>query len=79
MPIVRVYTTVACPYCYTLKEFLKEHNIEFEDIDITKDEKVKDDIIKRSGAIGAPIMEVDGEIIVGFDRAKIVKLLKLKE
>lgn len=79
MPIVRVYTTVACPYCYTLKEFLKEHNIEFEDIDITKDEKVKDDIIKRSGAIGAPIIEVDGEIIVGFDRAKIVKLLKIQE
>ncbi len=79
MPIVRVYTTVACPYCYTLKEFLKEHNIEFEDIDITKDEKVKDDIIKRSGAIGAPIIEVDREIIVGFDRAKIVKLLKIQE
>lgn len=79
MPIVRVYTTVACPYCYTLKEFLKEHNIEFEDIDITKDEKVKDEIIKRSGAIGAPIIEVDGEIIVGFDRGKIVKLLKIQE
>ena len=76
---VKVYTTPTCPYCYTLKEFLKEHNIEFEDIDITKDEKVKDDIIKRSGAIGAPIIEVDGEIIVGFDRAKIVKLLGIKD
>jgi len=54
---------------------LKEHNIEFEDIDISKDEKVKDDIIKRSGAIGAPIIEVDGEIVVGFDKGKIVKLL----
>jgi len=76
---VKVYTTPTCPYCYTLKEFLKEHNIEFEDIDISKDEKVKDDIIKRSGAIGAPIIEVDGEIIVGFDRAKIVKLLGIKD
>ena len=76
---VKVYTTPTCPYCYTLKEFLKEHNIEFDDIDISKDEKVKDDIIKRSGAIGAPIIEVDGEIIVGFDRAKIVKLLKIQE
>jgi len=72
---VKVYTTPTCPYCYTLKEFLKEYNIEFEDIDISKDEKVKDDIIKRSGAIGAPIIEVDGEIVVGFDRGKIVKLL----
>ncbi len=76
---VKVYTTPTCPYCYTLKEFLKEHNIEFEDIDISKDEKIKDDIIKRSGAIGAPVIEVDGEIIVGFDRAKIVKLLNIQE
>jgi len=76
---VKVYTTPTCPYCYTLKEFLKEQNIEFEDIDISKDEKIKDDIIKRSGAIGAPIIEVDGEIIVGFDRAKIVKLLGIKD
>jgi len=67
-----------CPYCYTLKEFLKERNIEFEDIDISKDEKVKDEIIKRSGAIGAPIIEINGEIVVGFDRAKIVKLLGIK-
>ncbi len=77
MPIVRVYTTVACPYCYTLKEFLKEHNIEFEDIDISKDEKIKDDIIKRSGAIGAPIIEVDGEIIVGFNMPQIKQKLGL--
>ena len=75
---VKVYTTPMCPYCYTLKEFLKERNIEFEDIDISKDEKVKDEIIKRSGAIGAPIVEVNGEIVVGFDRAKIVKLLGIK-
>jgi len=75
---VKVYTTPMCPYCYTLKEFLKERNIEFEDIDISKDEKVKDEIIKRSGAIGAPIIEINGEIVVGFDRAKIVKLLGIK-
>ena len=77
-PKVRVYTTVACPYCYTLKEFLKERNVKFEDIDISKDEKVKDEIIKRSGAIGAPIIEVDGEIIIGFDKEKISKLLDIK-
>ncbi len=76
--MVKVYSTPMCPYCFTLKEFLKERNIEFEDIDISKDEKVKDEIIKRSGAIGAPIIEIDGEIVVGFDKEKIVKLLGIK-
>ena len=75
---VKLYTTPTCPYCYTLKEFFKERNIEFEDIDISKDEKVKDEIIKRSGAIGAPIIEVNGEIIVGFDKEKISQLLRIK-
>jgi len=76
---VKVYTTPSCPYCYTLKEFLLEHNIQFEDIDISKDGKVRDEIIKKSEAIGAPILEIDGEIVVGFDRAKIVKLLKIED
>ncbi len=76
---VKLYTTPACPYCYTLKAFLKDKNIAFEEIDISQDEKTKDEIIKKSGAIGAPIIEIDGQIVVGFDKEKIVKLLKINE
>ena len=77
--MVKVFTTPACPYCFTLKEFLKEHNINFEEIDISQDEKTKDEIIKKSGAIGAPIIEIDGQIVVGFDKEKICKLLNIKD
>ena len=76
--MVKLYTTPACPYCYTLKEFLKQHQVAFEEIDISQDEKTRDEIIKRSGAIGAPILEIDGEIVVGFDKEKILKLLKIQ-
>ena len=77
--MVKLYTTPACPYCYTLKEFLKQHQVAFEEIDISQDEKTRDEIIKKSGAIGAPILEIDGEIVVGFDKEKIVKLLKIED
>ncbi len=77
--MVKVYITPACPYCFTLKEFLKEHNIDFEEIDVTKDEKTRDEIIKKSGQIGAPIIEIDEQIVVGFDKEKIVKLLGIQE
>jgi len=77
--MVKVYTTPACPYCYTLKEFLKEKGIEFEEIDVSKDEKARDEMIKKSGKLEAPIIEIDGQIVVGFDKEKICKLLKLKE
>jgi len=77
--MVRIFTTPACPYCFTLKEFLKEHNIEFEEIDVSKDEKARDEMIKKSGKLEAPVIEIDGQIVTGFDKEKIVKLLKIKE
>ena len=76
---VRLFVTPACPYCYTLKEFLKEHKVKFEEIDVSEDEKARDEMIKKSGQMGAPILDIDGEIIVGFDKAKITKLLNIKE
>jgi glutaredoxin 3 len=77
--IVKLYTTPACPYCFTLREFLKENGVDFEEIDVSQDEKVRDDMIKKSGQMGAPVVEIGGEVIVGFDKAKITKLLGLKK
>ena len=67
-----------CPYCTTLKEFLKERGVEFEEIDVSQDEKAMKEMVEKTGQMGVPVMEVDGEIIVGFDREKIIKLLKLE-
>ena len=78
-PRVRVFTTIACPYCFTLMEFLKEKGIEFEEIDVSKDEKAREEMIKKSGKLEAPIIEIDGQIVVGFDKEKICKLLNIKE
>jgi len=77
--MVKIFITPACPYCFTLKEFLKEKGIEFEEIDVSKDEKARDEMIKKSGRLEAPIIEIDGQIVVGFDKEKICKLLNIKE
>ncbi len=79
MPKVRVFSTPSCPYCYTLKEWLKEHQVEFEDIDVTKDTQARDEMIKKSKQMGAPVVEIDGEVIVGFDKEKICQLLNIRE
>jgi len=76
-PKIIVYSTPACPYCLTLKEFLKQHNIEFEEIDVSKNKEAAREMIQKSGQMGVPVVEIDGEIIVGFDREKIIKLLNL--
>lgn len=77
MSKVRVFSTPTCPYCVTLKEFLKERNIEFEDIDVSQDQEALKEMIEKSKQMGVPVIDIDGEIVVGFDKAKIVNLLKI--
>lgn len=79
MPKIRIFTSVSCPYCFTLKEFLKENNIEFEEVDVSKDKKAREEMIKKTGRLEVPIVEIDGQIVVGFDKEKISKLLNIKE
>ncbi len=76
--MIKIYSTPTCVYCKTLKEYLKSHNFDFEDIDVSKDGKQLEIMIKDSGQMGVPVVDIDGEIIIGFDKAKIDKILKIK-
>ncbi|KPJ56941.1 glutaredoxin [Parcubacteria bacterium DG_74_2] len=77
--MIKVFSTPSCPYCVTLKMFLKEHNIEFEDIDVSENEKAKEEMIEKSGQMGVPVVEIDGKVIIGFDKEKVSKLLNIKK
>lgn len=77
MPKIKIYTTPSCPYCVALKQFLKERNFEFEEIDVSQDEKAAEEMIQKSGQMGVPVVEIDSQIIVGFDRELIEKALKI--
>ncbi|GAI19781.1 unnamed protein product [marine sediment metagenome] len=77
--MVKVFSTSSCPYCVTLKEFLKKHDIEFEDIDVSQDKTALDEMVKKSGQMGVPVIDIDGQIIIGFDKEKIAQLLEIKD
>lgn len=74
---VTVYSTPTCSWCNRLKTYLRENNIKFRDIDVSKDQKAAEDMVKRSGQQGVPQSIIGGQVIVGFDKAKIDKLLGL--
>lgn len=74
---VKVYSTPTCPYCVRAKEFLKDNNIEFEDIDVSSDETRAQEMIEKTGQMGVPVIDIEGQIIVGFDQAAISKALGL--
>lgn len=74
---VTVYSTPTCPWCIKTKEFLKENNVDFKSIDVSTDEKAAKEIQEKSGQRGVPVIDIDGEIVVGFNETKIKELLKL--
>ena len=72
---VIVYSTPTCPYCKQAKDFLKQHNIHFTEVDVATDEKKAQDMIEKSGQMGVPVVEIDKTIIVGFDKGAMKKAL----
>ena len=60
------------------KEFFKEKNIEFEEVNVSEDRTAAMEMIEKSGQQGVPVIDIDGEIIVGFDKPRIKELLKLE-
>jgi glutaredoxin-like YruB-family protein len=74
---VTVYSTPTCPFCIRAKQFLKESNVQFEEIDVSVNSEKADEMIKKSGQMGVPVLEIDSAIIVGFDKEKIKKELEI--
>ena len=76
---VILYGTPNCMWCVKAKEYLKEKGIPFEYIDVSQDQEAAQEMVKKSKQMGVPVIEIDGEIIVGFEKEKINKKLKIKE
>ena len=73
-----VYSTPSCVWCHKLKSWLKENKIQFEDIDVSLDRIRAMEMVQKSGQMGVPVTDIDGNIIIGFDLSKLKELLKIK-
>lgn len=73
--MVTVYSTPSCPWCHKAKDYLKERNIMFDDVDVSGDEAKIDEMFKKSGQMGVPVIDINGKIIVGFDQLAIDEAL----
>ncbi len=71
MAQIKVYSTPTCPYCIRAKKYLSDKGIAFENIDVSTDEEALKQMVDVSGQMGVPVLVIDGEVIVGFDQAKI--------
>ncbi len=74
---VLVFTTPTCSWCQRLKAYLRERHVQFREIDVSRDATAARDLVRRTGQMGVPVIEIDGRPIVGFDKPQIDRLLGL--
>ncbi len=77
-PRVIVFSTPTCTYCNAAKRYFREKGIQYKDVDVSRDQAAARDMVRRSGQMGVPVIDIGGKIVVGFDRPKIDKYLGIK-
>lgn len=73
---INLYTTPSCTYCKKAKSFFKENRIRFNEYDVSRDQRRADEMVRKSGQMGVPVIDINGKIIVGFNQPEVEKALK---
>jgi glutaredoxin-like YruB-family protein len=73
--VVKVYSTTTCPWCAKVKSFLDQNGVRYQDLDVAKDKQARDEMIKKSGQMGVPVIEIDGDIVIGFNQQQLKEKL----
>lgn len=74
---IRVYTTNTCPWCTKVKNYLQSKNINYEEVNVGLNRTAAMEMVNKSGQMGVPVLDIDGKIVVGFDKSRIDSLLGL--
>jgi len=75
---ILLYRTSTCIWCHKTEEFFNQHKIKFTNVWVDKDKKAAHDMIQKSGQMGVPVIDIDGQIIIGYDVSSIKKALGMK-
>ena len=74
--MVKIYTTPSCVYCKMAKEYFKANNVEYTEVNVVTDDEAREEMIKKSGQMGVPVIDINGTIVVGFNKPQVEKALK---
>ncbi len=73
---VKVYSTTSCPWCTVAKNYLSSKNVKFEEVDVNRNREAAMEMVRKSGQRGVPVLDINGDIIVGFDQNAIDNALR---
>ncbi len=71
--MIKIYTTPSCVYCKMAKEYFKANNLEYSEVNVVTDDAARDEMVKKSGQLGVPVIDIDGKIFIGFNKNEIAK------
>ncbi len=77
MKDVKIYSTPTCHFCHMAKDFFKENNVAFTDYNVAEDPSKREELIDKSGQLGVPVIFIGDDMVIGFNKPKIVELLGL--
>ena len=72
---VKIYTTPSCVYCRMSKDFFQQHGVQYQELNVATDAVARTEMIQKSGQLGVPVIDIDGQLVIGFDRARLSELL----
>ena len=76
--MIKIYSTTHCPYCKMAKDYFTKNSVAFEEYNVENDEKALEEMVKKSGQMAVPVIDIDGKILVGFDKEGLSQLLNIK-
>jgi len=74
---IKVYSTPTCPYCKMAKDYLSSKGFLYQNIDVSSDKEAAKEMVKVSGQMGVPVIVINGQTMVGFDKSRIDALLSV--
>ena len=77
--MITVYSTTWCGFCHMAKNYFDKLGVEYQDKDVERDQEAAKEAVSKSGQLGVPVIDIDGNIIVGFNRPQIDLLLREKK
>lgn len=72
---IKIYSTPACTYCKMAKDFLTSQNVPYEDVDVSVDATAREEMVEKSGQLGVPVFDIDGQIMVGYNKQLLSKVV----
>ena len=77
MKKVIIYTTPSCMWCQKAKEYFKAQGVSFEEVDVSRNREKAQEMIRKSGQMGVPVIDIEGDVVIGFDQPSIDRILGL--